>query len=472
MKLADVIVIILYLLVIALVGILGARKAKTSEDYIVAGRNLNFFMYFGCLAALILGGAATVGTAKMGYESGYAGIWYVTCQGIALALIGIFLAKKISKLKVLTIGEMLGNRYGAEARLISSIVSAIYTVMLTVTQIIAIGSVLNVWIGWDFTVSAIVAGGIVLFYTILGGMWSVTLTDIIQFIIMTVGIFFIMLPLSLHEVGGLSGFVDSVPKEYFHVTQDGGINILKSLLLYTLGIMIGQDVWQRFFTARTVKVSKLGAYAAFGYAFLYAIVVVTIGMCAFIVVPNLDNAQNAFAGIAVEILPAGILGLVLAAVLSALMSTASGTLIASSTLIVNDIIKCFIKPEMSEKQFLRVSRITTTIIGIFSMICALWIQDVLVALDIAFAFLSGALFFPIIFYFFWKRVTAKAVFYSILVSSVAIAIGFFTDGITSIAPIIYGLIASFITITLITLLSKQTNEVSLNQTQQPEEIRK
>lgn len=452
MNIVDVFIIVVYFIGIASVGFMGVKKAKSSEDYAIAGRNLSFFMYFGCLSALTLGGAATVGTAKLGYQSGLSGMWFVFSQGLGLVIISIFLAKKIFNLKVLTIGEMLEKRFSVEARLISSLVSATYTTMLTVTQIIAIGSVLNVWVKWDFSVSILVAGGIVIFYTVLGGMWSVTMTDIVQFIVMTIGIFFIMLPLSLNKVGGWSGLQDSIPSSYFDFSVMGGLDIMKSFLLYTLGIVVGQDVWQRIFTAKSLQVSRIGMAAAGGYSFLYAITVAIIGMCAFAVVPNIADPQHAFASIAIAALPTGALGIVLAGVLSALMSTSSGTLIASSTLIVNDIIKRLFLPNMSEKLFLVVSRLATLCIGLFSITCALWVQDVLAALDIAFAVLSGALFFPIILGFFWKKVTARAVFYSILISTVVIGISLAFEGTKSIAPILYGLIISFTTIVILTLV--------------------
>ncbi|AMA72402.1 MULTISPECIES: sodium:solute symporter [Aneurinibacillus] len=458
----DVSVIVLYLLIIALVGVLGARRAKTSEDYIVAGRNLNFSMYFGCIAALTLGGAATIGTAKLGYQSGISGIWFVTSQGIGLILLSIFLAKKIFNLRVLTISEMLEKRFSVEARLISSLVAATYTTMLTVTQIIGIGSVLKVWLGWNFTLSIVVAGGIVLLYTVLGGMWSVTMTDIVQFIVMSIGIFVIMLPMSLSKVGGLAGLQEKLPSTYFDLSVMGGTDVFKSLLLYALGIVVGQDVWQRVFTARSLKTSRYGMIAAGGYSFLYAITVALIGMCAFVALPGLQDPQNAFASMAIHTLPAGVLGVVLAGVLSALMSTASGTLIASSTLLVNDIIGRFFLRQMNEKKFLVVSRITTLSVGIFAMICALWIQDILVALDIAFAVLSGALFFPIILGFFWKRVSARAVFYSIMASSVVILVSLALEGTTSIVPILYGLATSGITIVLFSYLFPDSVKVNMN----------
>lgn len=141
------------------------------------------------------------------------------------------------------------------------------------------------------------------------------------------------------------------------------------------------------------------------------------------------------------------------------MSTASGTLLASSTLVVNDIIKKYIGPGMSERQFLKTSRITTLTIGVLTIIVSIWIQDILVALDVAYAILSGAVFFPIILGFFWKRVTATAAFYSILASMIVIIVGLVINGPSSTQPILYGLATSFVVITILTLMSSK-NEIN------------
>lgn len=456
----DILVMILYFSVLIFVGILGARRAKTSEDYIVAGRNLGFTMYLACLAAVILGGASTIGTTKLGYQLGMSGIWLVFMLGMGIVVLGIFLAKKISGLKVLTVSEMLQSRFNRETRLISALVAAIYAMMVTVTQVIGMGTILNVLLGWDMTVSMIVGGGIVLFYTILGGMWSVTMTDIVQFVIMTIGIFFIMLPMSLSKAGGWSNLAAKVPANYFDFTNVGMETIIQYFLLFCLGMVVAQDIWQRIFTARTMTIARYGTIGAGIYSFLYAIVLSIIGMCAFVVLPNLDDPQNAFASMALQTLPSGVLGIVLASVVSALMSTASGTLIASSTLIVNDIVKGYFAPDMSEQRFMKVSRLTTFTIGVFTIICAVWIQDVLVALDIAYAVLSGAIFFPVLLGFFWKQTTARAAFYSILVSTVVILVGLAVKGISSTDPIVYGLIASFVTITTLTLAAPKQKSVA------------
>ena len=158
-----------------------------------------------------------MGTAKLGYEFGLSGIWMVVAIGAGVVCLGIFLTKKISRFKVLTISEMLEKRYNKETRLVSAIVAAIYTLMLTVVQMIGIGSLLNVWLGWNLPLCIILGGGIVFLYTTLGGMWSVTMTDIVQFVIMTVGVFFLMLPLSLSKAGGLGALNAELPAEFFNL---------------------------------------------------------------------------------------------------------------------------------------------------------------------------------------------------------------------------------------------------------------
>ncbi|OCA82071.1 sodium:solute symporter [Pseudobacillus wudalianchiensis] len=466
----DISIILLYFALIAGVGVLGAKRATNSEEYAVAGRNLNFPMYLGCMAALMIGGASTLGTAKLGYQFGLSGIWMVTSIGIGVICLGIFLSKKILSLKVLTISEMLEERFSKETRLVSALVSTLYTLMLTVAQMIGLGSLLSVWLGWNLPLCIIVSAGVVFLYTMLGGMWSVTMTDIVQFVIMTIGIFFIMLPTSLSKAGGWAAVQASVPPAYLDLANIGGDKVFQYLILFTLGLMVGQDIWQRLFTARNLKISRQGAIWAGIYAILYAVALSIIGMCAFVLLPNIDDPQNTFAEMAVNFLPPGILGIILASIASAIMSTASGTIIACSTLISNDIIKRFFIPNMSEKKYLRVSRLTTLAIGVFSIVCAIWIQDILGALDVAYAVLSGALFFPIVFGLFWKRITARAAFYSIIASTAVILGSLWVLGITATEPILYGLATSLITIVLLSYMDSSSKKPQRNDTDESKKI--
>src|SRR5690606_16333555 len=123
-------------------------------------------------------------------------------------------------------------------------------------------------------------------------------------------------------------------------------------------MMVGQDIWQRYFTAKNINVARTGGILVGVYSLIYSLAMCVIGMCAVIVLPDIENTQNVFSLMAFETLPSGLLGIVFAAVASAIMSTASGTLLASSTLIAKDILKDHFFQNISDQQFLFISRVT------------------------------------------------------------------------------------------------------------------
>lgn len=465
MNILDTLVLLIYFGVLIIVGIIGIKKAKSEKDFVLAGSRLGYYSHVGCLAAVIIGGAATMGSTTLGYDYGVSGLWFVSMMGFGIATLGLFVVNKIGGYDVFTISQLLGKRFGEGTQLISAIVTAIYTLMVVVTQVIGMGNVIHVLLGWSLIPSMIIGGGIVLFYTILGGMWSITLTDIIQFIVMTIGVFFIMFPFSVNSVGGLTALFSSVPEAHLSLTNIGWDRIFQYFLLYFFGLMVSQDIWQRVFTARSQKVAKSSAISAGVYSVLYGLVLSIVGMCALVLLPNLGESQSAFTSLALEILPPGLLGLVLASVCSALMSNASGAIFASATLITNDIIKVYVKKDMTDRDIINTSRIVILGLGGLAVIFSVWIQNILIALDMAYAILSGAIFVPLIIGLYWKRVTSKAAFYSIIASSLVIFISFVIFGITSTLPIIYGLITGLVVIIGFTLIIPENNiEVSKKDT--------
>lgn len=457
MNILDTFVLLPYFGVLMIIGIIGVKKAKSEKDFVLAGSRLGYYSHVGCLAAVIIGGAATMGSTTLGYNFGVSGLWFVSMMGFGIAALGLFVVNKIGGYEVFTISQLLGKRFGEGTQLISAIVTAIYTLMVMVTQVIGMGNVIHVLLGWSLIPSMIIGGGIVLFYTILGGMWSITLTDIIQFIVMTIGVFFIMFPFSVNSVGGLATLFSSVPEAHLSLTNIGWDRIFQYFLLYFFGLMVSQDIWQRVFTARNQKVAKRSAISAGLYSVLYGLVLSIVGMCALVLLPNLGDSQSAFTSLALEILPPGLLGLVLASVCSALMSNASGAIFASATLITNDIIKVYVKKDMTDKDIINTSRIVILGLGVLAIVFSVWIQNILVALDMAYAILSGAIFVPLIIGLYWKRVTSKAAFYSIIASSLVIFISFIIFGITSTLPIIYGLITGLVVIVGFTLIIPENN---------------
>ena len=179
----------------------------------------------------------------------------------------------------------------------------------------------------------------VVIYSTLGGMWSITLTDFVQFVVKTIGIFFLLLPIALSSAGGFGGLqAEQLPVDAFSLTAIGGGTILTYFVIYTFGLLIGQDIWQRVFTARSARVARWAGTAAGVYCLLYGVAGAVIGMSAKVLLPDLDAADDAFAHVVEATLPTLLAGLVLAAALSAVMSTSSGALIATATVFGQDIL--------------------------------------------------------------------------------------------------------------------------------------
>jgi SSS family solute:Na+ symporter len=289
-------------------------------------------------------------------------------------------------------------------------------------------------------------------------MWSITLTDYLQFLIMTVGIFFLLLPLTIAAAGGFSGMTEALPASYFDLTAIGGQTIFTYFLLFFFGLMIGQDIWQRVFTARSPEIARWGSVAAGVYCLLYALAGALVGTAARVILPDIQ-ADNAFARIATEALPAGITGLVLAAALAAVMSTASAGLLASSTILANDVYAGFVA--RGEHNKVLVSRVTTLLVGVGVLVTAVAVNDVVGALTVAYDLLTGALFVPIVGALFWRRATTAGALASMAAGSVVVVGLMIVDGLFSNLPIIYGMAVSLVVFVVVSLLTPRPSEERL-----------
>jgi len=458
----DLTIILLYLLLMLYLGYRGWRMSRTSEDYLLAGRRLGYFMYTGCLAAVVLGGASTVGGSKLGYEYGISGMWMVFMIGLGIMALGLFLTTRLSGLRILSISELLELRFNRHARLMSALIMAVYAALIAVIQVIAIGTILSAMVGWTITTGMLVGGLVVVGYTFLGGMWSVSLTDFIQFALMTLAIFFLILPAGIIGSGGWNELAGKLPASHLAFDTIGYDTIFAYFLLFCLGLIISQDVWQRVFTARDARVARRGTIIAGAYCILYSVATAVIGMVAAVRFPGLEDPQMAFATVAVELLPAGVSGLVLAGSMSALMSTASGPLLASSTLIASDIYRRFIDRDLSDRKFLWIIRCVTAATGLVVILCALVIQDVIKVLDIAYTLLTGSIFLPVLAAFFWKRANAPGTLASMCLSCLAAISAMIVWGAGSTPPIMIGLATSLATLPTVSLLTKPPSTAQLS----------
>jgi solute:Na+ symporter, SSS family len=451
----DQFVLAAYLVGILIVGIWSQRKAKTQEDFLVAGRSVGPILYSGTLAAVILGGGSTIGGVKLGYVYGISGMWLVFMYGLGMIVMGVVLVPRILALKLFTITELLGRRYSPASRIAGGVVMAAYDLMLVVTGTIAVGAVMEVIVGIPRTPAILMSSGVTIVYSVFGGMWALTTTDIVQFVIKTVGILMVLLPAAIYHAGGFAGMHAHLPPEFFSLTNIGGSKILAFFTLYFFGILIGQDCWQRVFTGRSLKVARNGGIYVGLYCMVYAIAGATIGAAGHAFLPPLADPDLAFATIVNAVLPAGMRGLVLAASLAAIMSTCSACLLASSTVLIEDVY--FPLRKSTSIGSVNLTRVITLLLGVTATIAACETDDVIAALTVAYDLLAGALFVPVIGAILWPRGTSSAALTSIAVSGVAVVLMLFVRGMNSDAPIYVGLGLSLLIFVSMSLLGKPRN---------------
>ncbi|GAA4294695.1 sodium:solute symporter [Streptomyces venetus] len=463
----DYLVIVAYLAGMLAMGWWGMRRARSKSEFLVAGRRLGPAMYSGTMAAIVLGGASTIGGVGLGYQYGLSGAWMVFTIGLGLLALSVFFSARIARLKVYTVSEMLDLRYGGRAGVISGVVMWAYTLMLAVTSTIAYATIFDVLFDMNRTLAIVLGGSIVVAYSTLGGMWSITLTDMVQFVVKTIGVLLLLLPIAVVKAGGFGEMKAQLPTEYFDPLGIGGETIFTYVLIYTFGMLIGQDIWQRVFTARSDTTAKWGGTVAGTYCLAYALAGAVIGTAAKVLYPKLGSPDDAFATIVKEELPVGVRGLVLAAALAAVMSTSSGALIACATVANNDIwsrLRGIVKAPaegQEEHDEVKGNRLFILIMGLAVICTAIAIDNVVEALTVAYNLLVGGLLVPILGGLLWKRGTVHGALASVVVGGLAVITLMATYGILANEPVYYGLLASLAAYLVVSLATPATDAAVL-----------
>jgi len=457
----DVAIVALYLIGMIAFGFWGKRRATTQSDFLVAGRRLGPTLYSGTMAAIVLGGASTIGGVGLGYEYGISGMWLVISIGVGILALSLLFAGRIQRLGVYTVSQMLELRYGPGSSVLSGVVMWGYTLMLSVTSTIAYATIFGALLDMGKVPAILLGGSVVIIYSVLGGMWSITLTDFVQFVIKTIGIFFILLPIALVNAGGFGGLAEKLPADALSLTSIGGGTIVTYFVIYTFGLLIGQDIWQRVFTARSPAVARWAGTGAGVYCLLYAVAGALVGMAAKVLLPALESRDDAFAALVESQLHPILAGLVLAAALAAVMSTSSGALIATATVFSQDIVARLRGQDIeagSEHDHVRSNRLYVAGFGIVMVLIACVLQDVVAALTVAYDILVGGLLVAILGGLVWRRGTNVGAVASMAVGTVAtLATMVFVGDIYANEPIYVGLAAGLLVYVIGSLTTRPTD---------------
>ena len=405
----ELIIIVIYFLGMITVGIASRRRARGADDFFVAGRKGSSLFITGSLLATIVGGSAIMVTSNLGFTRGLTGVWWLLVGSIGLLVLGVFLAKKVREFGLYTLPELVEKQYDKRVALAGSVLIVIAWIGVVGAQIIAAGSIMSILGIGSSQLWMVLFTGVFVVYTIVGGQYAIIRTDSLQTVIIVAGIFG-ALALVLVNLGGLSGLRDMLPAEQFAFPlspQFDGYELVKLLLLVGLTYVVGPDMYSRLFCARDGKVARASVLWTALLIIPVALAITVIGMGASALFPDISPGQ-AFPMVIKEILPPFVGGIVLAALLCAFMSSADTTLLTASTILAVDIVGRS-KPSISPRKMLILTRWGIVILGVASLILALYLGDIVKAILFAFTVYTGGLILPVLAGFFKDRLKVTPV---------------------------------------------------------------
>jgi len=404
----QLIIIAVYFLCVIAIGVASRRKAKGVDNFFVAGRKGSSLLITGSLLATIVGGSATVGMAGLGFTQGLTGAWWLLVGSIGLVVLGFFFAEKVRKFGLYTLPELVAKQYDGRMALAASVLIVVAWLGIIAGQVVAAGKILSVLGVGSPALWMVIFSIVFIVYTMVGGQYAVIRTDTLQTVIIFAGIFG-GLALLLSRLGGLSGLAGSLSPEQFAFplgSEFGTRELISFLLLVGLTYVVGPDMYSRLFCARDSKTARASVLWAALFIIPFAFGITLIGMGASALFPNISPEQ-AFPTVIKEVFSPLLGGVVLAALLCAVMSSADTCLLSASTILVVDVISPF-KPSLSQRKILSLSRWAIAVLGLGSLVLALTLKGVINALLFAYTIYTCGLILPVIagFYKSKLRVTS------------------------------------------------------------------
>ena len=414
------------------IGLYFYTKNKNAEDYYVGGRNMNSWHIGLSVVATDVGGGFSIGLGGLGFLMGISGSWMLFTGLIGAWLASVFLIPKVSQLakvqKFLTFPQLFQHFYNGKVALLAGVISAIGYIGFTSSQLLAGAKLASAtFLEMEMNTALLIMGVIAVGYTVVGGLKAVIYTDTIQWIILMGGLIFIGIPVGYFAIGGMDAIKANVPSEFLSLTNINAVTLLNWFITIVPIWFVGMTLYQRIYACKDEKTAKKAWYIAglFEYPIM-AFMGVLLGLFARVAA---EQGMFAYAGYATAgaidaemglpmllrtVLPVGLMGLMLSAYFSAIMSTADSCLMAASGNVVTDILDRIVPRKLNDKEHLRYSQIATLIIGILALLLATVMQNVLELMLLSYAFMVSGLFVPLIGALFWKRGTALAAFWSML----------------------------------------------------------
>ena len=433
--------VIVYLLVTIAIGLMAAKRVQTSADFAIAGRHLPMAMIVTTTFATWFGSETVLGIPAKFVNNGLHGVVEDPFgAGFCLIFVGLFFAAKLYRMTLLTISDYFRERYGRVVEVACSLIIMVSYLGWVSAQVTALGLVFNLLsngvvsmeLGMFLGVASILA------YTLFGGMWSVAITDFIQMIILVVGLS-ILAVFAAGQAGGADKVLAlAISQDMFKFWPEPNMKDILFFFASAITIMLGsipqQDVFQRVMSANSIKAATHGPVIGGVCYILFAFVPMFLVVSAMLIMPEqaaaliADDPQKVLPTLVMTQMPFVMQVLFFGALLSAIKSCASATLLAPSVTFTENIWRQF-HPHQSDQQELRAMRVTVLVFSMLVLGYAIRMQGTSIYEMVSGAYqvpLVGA-FVPLTFGLYWKRATTQGAIF-------ALVLGLLTWGVFLATP--------------------------------------
>ena len=437
----DIIIIATYFTVVLGIGFYFSRSRRTSTDYFLAGRDVGWFAVGASLFATNISSEHFIGLSGSGASTGLAIGHFEWLACLIVLVLGWVFVPFYHRSRVFTMPEFLEKRYNPACRMYLTTISIIAYVLTKIAVALYAGSLLlRYTIGWDFYTSVIVLVVLTGIYTIAGGLAAVIYTEVVQAFILIGGASVLTL-VGLDQVGGFSGLRASLPPDYFDMIRPMSDPDFPWTGIFLGAPILGIWYWctdqvivQKTLSARNIQQARLGAIFSGFLKILPVFILVLPGLIAKALYPEISG-DEAYPTLVIRLLPPGLTGLMVAALLAAVMSSLSATFNSASTLITFDFYKR-LRPDATEHRLVTVGRIST---GVLVLLGILWVpfmkyisSQLFIYLQSVQAYISPPIAAVFLFGVFWKRVNGQGALAALLT-------GFFLGAIRFVLEVWHGM---------------------------------
>lgn len=439
--------ICIYLLINLAVGLWASRRVKNTEDFVLAGRGLGLGLASMVTFATWFGSETMMGAPSHFIEGGVLSVIEEPFgAALCLILVGVFFAKTFYQWNIITFCDFFLIRFGRSAEFLSAVMIIPSYFGWIAAQLVAMGVVGQVVFGLPIMAGIWVGAILVMIYTLTGGMWSISITDFLHNIILIIGLC-ILAYILFSKVGGIAPVVSQQPKDFFRpipkeMTFQSYAEYLAAWITIGLGSIPQQDIFQRVMASKDAKTAVRSSILAGCLYLTVAVLPLMIALASKMLYPELLQADTKLIipNMVLQHAPIGIQMLFFGALISALLSTTSGAILAPAAILGENLIKPHFV-HLSDKHLLRVIRASVVFVTLSSVVMALSRQDIFELVGESSAFSLVSLFVPLTFGLYWKKANLTGCLLSMILG-LGVWLWCYVVIETTFPAILYGTIAS------------------------------